>query len=70
MVRAVLKALLPKATFATVETVVPLRQLPQASDLNAAAAWGGVVGLEGTPQCRHDQSRANTSSSSFCTRSK
>lgn len=43
MVRAVLKALLPKATFATVETVVPLRQLPQASDLNAAAAWGGVV---------------------------
>jgi hypothetical protein len=43
MVRAVLKALLPKATFAKVEAVVPLRQLPQASDLNAAAAWGGVV---------------------------
>ena len=43
MVRAVLKALLPKATFAKVETVVPLRQLPQASDLNAAAALCGVV---------------------------
>ena len=51
MVRAVLKALLPKATFAKVETVVPLRQLPQASDLNAAAALGGVN--ESAPPGRH-----------------